>query len=393
MVRMSLFMYFLFSTYSIMGFFLPPYLQSNGLDSGQIGNLLAVGSLVAMIAQPAWGFISDKHKTVKPILLVLLICAFSVSLGFFSATSFFAILFFYALFSCFHSATGPLAETLCIAYASQHQKSFGQIRLWGEVGVGMSSLLLGIVIDRIGIHHLGGIYALAVCVAGAATLLLPNSKSAASAVNLSNLGKLFVKPKLLWFLLLVLMVGIPHRMNDSMLAIYLHRLGATDTQLGMAWLVATFSTVPVFMFISKIMRKWNELGILVIAAFAYSLRWMIYSFAESPGVLIAAQLLHSLTFPLFLVSSIQYLSSIVPAELRASGQAAFAVTFGGLGGIIGSSTGGYAMAQLGPQPTYLAGSLLALAGAAAIIATYKFGQRNSRRGQSAVIKPADNESL
>ncbi|KIL40506.1 hypothetical protein SD70_13145 [Gordoniibacillus kamchatkensis] len=390
MIRICLFMYLLFSTFSVMGFFMAPYLQSKGLNSGQIGNILAVGSLVALVAQPAWGYVSDKKKTVKPILLVLLLSCFLISLGFFSASTFLFILLFYALFSFFNSSAGPLAETLCIAYARQNNKEFGRMRLWGEVGVGTSSLVLGIIVDHIGIRHLWMIYMAASCLAIAATLLLQNTTSASPPVRLSDLRQLFAGPKLLRFLLLVLAVGIPHRMNDSMLAIYLNQLGATDTQLGIAWLAATVSTVPALMFVGKLMKKWNELGIFIVATLTYTVRWAVYSQADSPAWLIVSQLLHSLTFPLFLVSSIQYLLNIVPAELRATGQAAFSVTFGGLGGIIGSSAGGYAMEHLGPHTTYLAGSLLALIGAVAAIATYaKERRRCSRTVPKAAGKPAD----
>ncbi|MDF2963005.1 MAG: Na+/melibiose symporter-like transporter [Paenibacillus sp.] len=389
MVRISLFIFLLFSTFSIMSFFFPPLLQSKGLSSVQIGNILACGSLIAIFGQPIWGYVSDKTKTVKPILLILLTAGFFVSLGVFSSTAFISILLFYTMFSFFNSSSGPLAETLCIAYANQNNKDYGRIRLWGEVGVGISALLLGMIVDRIGIQHLGLIYTVSICIAVTATSFLKNTEAASAPVNLSALTKLIVNPKLLWFLFLILMIGIPHRMNDSMLAIYLDRLGATETQLGMAWLVATLSTVPALMFIGNLMRKWNELGILIIAALAYTVRWAIYSQADSPGVLIASQLLHSITFPLFLVASIQYVFSIVPAELRATGQSAFAVVFGGLGGVIGSSAGGYMMDHLGPHIAYGAGSILAFIGAAAAAATYIFERRKPLRPDLKTAKQAD----
>ncbi|HZG86032.1 MFS transporter [Paenibacillus sp.] len=370
MFRISLFMFLLFSTYSIVGFFLPPYLLSKGLDASQIGTLLAVGSFVTIIAQPIWGYVSDKKQAVKPVITLLLFCGLLISSGFFSATAFGLILFFYGLFAFFNSATGPLSEALCISYAQDNNKNFGRIRLWGEIGVGSSALILGIVVDRIGIQSLGFLYAGTMSVALAATFLLPKSKSTAPSVRLSDFGRLFTKRKLLWCLLLALIIGIPHKMNDGMLAIHLQGLGGTDTQLGMAWLAATFSTVPAFFFISRLIAKWNELGILFVAATAYAVRWLLYSQADRPELLIAAQVLHSLTFPLFFVASIQYLSRVVPTELRASGQSLFAVTFSGLGGIIGSSGGGFAIERIGVQWTYLSGAFLAFLGAVAVFVIY-----------------------
>lgn len=377
MVRITAFIFLLFSTFSIIGFFLPVYLQGKGFDSGQIGSILAWGALASIFGQPFWGYVSDKRKTIKHVLQLLLISSLLLSIGLFSAGSFVLILIFFAAFSYFNSAAGPLAETLCISYARENNKDYGRIRLWGEVGVGISALLLGVIVGRVGLDSLWFIYAASLCIAIAATLLVRDTKATSAPVNLSALGKVLAKPKLLWFLLLVLLIAIPHRMNDSMLAIYLIQMEASETELGLAWLVGSLSTVPALFFVGKVLKKWNELGILLIAALIYTVRWAIYSQADSPTVLIVSQLFHSLTFPLFFVASIQYLLNIVPAELRATGQAAFAVTFGGLGGIIGSVAGGYAIDHFGPDTAYGAGSILSFIGAIAIAATYMANRRKS----------------
>ncbi|CAM4208833.1 MFS transporter [Paenibacillus alkaliterrae] len=370
MIRISAFICLMFSTFPIVGFFLPAYLQSKGLDSIQIGIVMACGAVISIIAQPFWGFVSDKRKTVKNVLILLICGNFLAISGFFSMETFIAITMFFTFFMFFNSATGALTETLVISYAHENKVEYGKIRLWGEVGVGLSALLLGILIERLGLGYLWGIY----CILLAATILiaisLKDSLSTPVPVDFKALGKLFMQPKLLWFLALIMTVSIPHRMNDILLALYLSELGASESKLGLAWVVATFSTVPALLLVGRLMKRWNEMVILVIAALAYSIRWAVYSMTDDPIVLIAAQALHSVTFPLFLVASIQHLAIIVPGELRASGQAAFAVTFGGLGGMLGSIGGGYAFEQFGAQVSYGIGGGLALLAAVATLITY-----------------------
>jgi PPP family 3-phenylpropionic acid transporter len=380
MVRISLFVYLLFSTFSVIGFFLPLYLESKGLKAGQIGTILGLGALISIFSQLFWGYVSDKRKTVKRILQMILISSFLLSIGLFSVETFFLIMLFYGVFMFFNSSAGSLTETLCISYAHQNNKDFGRIRVWGEVGVGISALLLGFIVERIGVNSLWFVYALLLGFAISATFLLRDTKAASAPVTLSALKKMFTQPKLLWFLMLVLIIAIPHRMNDSMLAIFLNQLGASESHLGMAWLIATLSTVPALIFAGKLIKKWNELGIFVVATLFYTIRWIVYSQAESPFVLVLAQLFHSLTFPLFLVASLQYIINIVPAELRATGQAAFSVTFGGLGGIIGSAGGGYVFELFGPYTAYVTGSVLTILGAIAATATYVVDRRNHNQG-------------
>jgi len=351
-------------------FFLPLYLQHKGLDSGQIGTIIAGGALISMFSQPFWGFVSDKRKTVKHVLLLAMICSLFVSIGLFSVSTFITIMFFYIVFMFFKSAVIPLTETLCVTYAQDHNKEYGRIRLWGEIGVGVTALLLGLLMERYGIGYIWVTYMISLCIAIIAALFMKDTKATAKPINLPELGKLFSQPRFIWFLFLLLIVAIPHRMNDSMLALFLSDLGASESQLGTAWLVATISTVPTLFFVGKLIKKWNEFSVFIIAAFMYTGRWIIYSLAESPNVLIVSQALHSITFPLFLVASIQYLSTIVPRHMRATGLATFAVTFGGIGGIIGSAGGGYVIEYYGPNAAYGIGSLFALIGAIAALITY-----------------------
>ncbi|GIQ69943.1 MFS transporter [Xylanibacillus composti] len=377
MVRVSVFIYLLFSTFSVIVFFLPLSLQDRGLSSGAVGTIIATGALIGIFAQPFWGYVSDKRKTVKKVLLVLLFANLFLSIGLFSVQTFLLILIFYITFMFFNSAAAPLTETLCISYAYQHNKEYGRLRVWGEIGVGTASLALGFIIEWIGIGYIWYIYAGGLILAIAAAFLIKDTESTPVPVNLKSLGKVFSQPRLLWFLFLILLIAIPHRMNDSLLALYISDMGASESRVGMAWLVATLSTVPSLMFAGKLIKKWNEMGIIIIATAAYALRWAIYSIADSPSVLIYAQALHSITFPLFLVAAIQYLMSIIPQELRGTGQAAFAVTFGGFAGIIGSAGGGEVFDRVSPAAAYGIGSLITVIAVVATIGTYLYNKRHN----------------
>lgn len=379
MLRIAIYLYLLFSSFSIVGFFLPVYFTHKGLNPGQIGTILAGASFVAIFAQPFWGYVSDKQKTVKKILLLAMFAGFFLSIGFFSAESLLWISIFYFMFAFFTSSLGPLSETLCMSYAQQHNTEFGRIRLWGEVGVGTAAFGFGFIVQYIGIDSSLYIYLIILSFAIIAGFRLPDAKAASTPVNLLALGKLFTQKKLLWFLLLVLLVGIPHRMNDSMFSIYLKSLGGTESQLGLAWLLATISTIPALIYVGKLILRWNELGIFFVAAVVYTIRWIIYSLAETPSVLIAFQLLNSLTFPLFLVACVQYMMNIVPPELRATGLGAFAVTLGGLGGIIGNAGGGYVIENFGAPTAFSIGAVLAALGAIGAIGTNIYNTRKSNQ--------------
>jgi PPP family 3-phenylpropionic acid transporter len=285
------------------------------------------------------------------------------------------IIAMYACYTFFSSPTGPLSEALCISHAQEHRKEFGRMRVWGEIGVGVSTLAVGYIIKAVGIDKLWIIFLAIGSLAFAAAIGLRESKVTPAPVDLKALGRLFTQPRLLWLLLIVLVVGIPHRMNDTMLSLHLKELGAPESVIGIAWFAGTMSTIPAMLLLGRLLGRLNAIGVMTIAAAVYAVRWFIYGATDSTAVLIAAQVLHGATFPLFFLGTIHYMTTIVPAELRATGQSAFAVTFAGIGGLVGNAAGGYAIQLFGAGAAYGIGGLLALAGAGALVGTYIWNRR------------------
>jgi len=375
MFRISLFMFLLFGMFGTISFYLTPYLMGKGFEAGRIGSVMAVGALVSIVAQPFWGYISDRRKTVKRILILLLAGTLLSSAGLFAMEELLLIIAMYACYTFFSSPTGPLSEALCISHAQEHRKEFGRMRVWGEIGVGVSTLAVGYIIKAVGIDKLWIIFLAIGSLAFAAAIGLRESKVTPAPVDLKALGRLFTQPRLLWLLLIVLVVGIPHRMNDTMLSLHLKELGAPESVIGIAWFAGTMSTIPAMLLLGRLLGRLNAIGVMTIAAAVYAVRWFIYGATDSTAVLIAAQVLHGATFPLFFLGTIHYMTTIVPAELRATGQSAFAVTFAGIGGLVGNAAGGYAIQLFGAGAAYGIGGLLALAGAAALVGTYIWNRR------------------
>ncbi|WP_332694331.1 MFS transporter [Halalkalibacter lacteus] len=370
MFILSAFNFLFYAGYSIIIFFLPLYLRSKGLMTVEVGVVMAAGAFVSIFAQPFWGIMSDRKKTVKWILLIVLVSGLFISIPLFLADQFLLIVVLMFLFMFFISACLPLTDSLTFRFAQENGRNFGFIRSWGEVGVAVSTISVGLLIEIYGIRYLGFMYMFLVFLLICTTFLVKDVVRKSEPVTKEGLVKLFTNTRIIWFLILVLFLAIPHRMNDSLLAIYLMDMGAKESQVGTAWMVATLSTVPVLACMGYLVRRYNEFGLFVIAGFMYSLRWILYSMASEPNTLVFLQILHSLTFPVFFVSAITYLTRIVPDELRATGQTMFAAIFGGIAGIIGSSTGGFLYDFFSPQTVYLSGGILSLIGASTALFTY-----------------------
>lgn len=349
-----------------MSFYFPLYFQYKGLGNGQIGIAMGLGSFIAIFAQPFWGYVSDRKKTVKKVLAFIMIAASLVSIPLYLSATFVQVMLLMIGFMFFFSAIGPLIESLIVNFTFEHQRNYGSIRLWGEVGVGTAALWLGFTIEKIGIGILGWLFGGIVILSLISMFWLPDAKPNAVPVSKESLKKLLTDRTFLLFLGIILFIGIPHRMNDTFLPLYLKELGAQESAVGVAWLVATLSSVPTMAFIGILLRKRSELFFITLAAICYTLRWIIYSYAGDPFIITVAQAMHMLTFPVLLVSSVQFIHKIVPRELIATGQTVFTAIFFGFGGILGSSIGGWVMDAHSPQVLYQAGAWLSIAGGLAI---------------------------
>ncbi|HEY4553846.1 MAG TPA: MFS transporter [Bacillaceae bacterium] len=362
MLPLSLFNFVYYWGISLTVAFLPLLFRYKGMSSGEIGLLLSVGPFVAIFAQPLWGVISDRRQTVKKMILLLLAASLIVSTGVFLGGTFSFLFIAMGLFHFFMSPIQPLTDSLATTYAAENNVNYGSIRLWGSLGFSVAAFVIGLVVGQIGIGKIGFVYAGIMILSIAISFLLADSSGKKTPVSLDAIKGTLKNPYYTLFLGAALLLSIPHRMNDSLLGLYMSELGASEGQIGAAWTLAALSEAVVIGVMFILMKRFHLLKLIMFAGLLYSLRWMLYSFASEPGILVLLQAMHSLTFAIFIVASVQYVATVVPTEMLATGQAVFFAIFSGVAGIIGSSAGGYFMDAMGASFVYRAGSASALAG-------------------------------
>ncbi len=130
----------------------------------------------------------------------------------------------------------------------------------------------------------------------------------------------------------------------------------------------------------RLAGRWSLTGLFATAFAGSALRWLALSQAEGAAAVIALQLLHGLTFGLFWSCSVEAMSRLVPAPLRATGQALFtAVVFGG-GNAVGYQLAGLALDHYGRTPPLFAWAgaveVLPLLGAILLLRRVRAGARS-----------------
>ncbi|MFJ7753626.1 MFS transporter [Peribacillus muralis] len=356
--------------------FLPVYLADQGLRPAQIGFIIGTGGFVTLITQPLWGMISDKTRTIRKVLLLLIF--FSSVIGYFlyDSSSYLQLILFAMLLYFFLMPIDPLTESLNFTIAEKSGISYGSIRTYGALGYAVISLITGYVMSYFGANSLAFLFAGIGLISFIISWMMPDAPVSGKPVTLKSLKHFFSNKETLLFLLLVFICAVPARMNDTFLGVYIRELGGSAKLVGLTWFLAAGSEIVVFALSFWWLRKGKEIIIISFAAAFFFIRYFVSAWITDPHLLAYLQVLQILTFPIFYSAAIQYLYRIVPVEWRATGQTVLALLFFGVSGIIASYVGGTIYEAFGGKTLYLFISSISFIGMVFALVLYRiYGTR------------------
>lgn len=135
-------------------------------------------------------------------------------------------------------------------------------------------------------------------------------------------------------------------------------------------MTSSLSEVPVIGVMYILMKRIPLLILIGISGTLYALRWFLYAYLTDPVLLIVSQAMHSVTFAIFMVACLQYVATVVPKEMLATGQTLYFAVYAGLGAIVGNSLGGYFMEHNGAGFIYKGAAVMSLIGASLCFVMY-----------------------
>jgi PPP family 3-phenylpropionic acid transporter len=359
--------------------FLPVYLGEQGLNPAQIGFIIGTGGFVTIIAQPLWGMISDKTRTIRKVLLVLLLCSAVTGYFLFDSSSYVGLILFAMLLYFFLMPIDPLAESLNFRVSEAAGISYGSIRTYGALGYGVMALLTGYVMSYFGSHGMAMLFVAISLTSFIVSWFMPDAPVTGKPVTMDSLKHFLSNKETLLFLVLIFISSVPARMNDTFLGVYIRELGGSPELVGQSFFIAAMSEIIVFALSFWWLRKGKELIIISIAGAFYFLRFFISAWITDPHWLAYLQILQILTFPVFYSAAIQYLYSIVPEEWRATGQTVLALLFFGVSGILASYAGGALYEAFGGKALYLTISVMSFMGMLFGLILYRIYGRTNKK--------------
>ena len=340
------------------------YLHRIGLTGKEIGMVAACGPLVALISQPFWGGVADNRLGRTKTLRLLVFMSATLCPLFLVSKQVVILMMVITAISFFSNSVVPMMDSIAMGFVNGSESGFAKIRLWGTVGGIISTLIAGILFEYIDVGYVFFMYAGLMYLCWASTYYLPHMapvKAEDSPVG-SPGGGLFRLLSSRNFRLLTLsafLLQVTNHCHQSFFGVYLVEHGATESMIGVAWLLALLSELA-FWLSYRFLEGYDARTLYLFGAGCFSLRWLLNAVIAAPSVIVMTQMLTGASLSITYLSGVSLVDKFAPVDLRATGQTIFTgLTLGG-GAIVGSLVGGVLYDVVGLKTLYIGTAILAL---------------------------------
>jgi PPP family 3-phenylpropionic acid transporter len=364
--------FFYFAAIGLFNPYAPLWFKDLGFSTLAIGAIASMQSWTRVIAPYAWGWLGDRRGQRAEGVRWAAALALLAALGLWWWPGHTAVTVFTALLFLANGGIVPLSEAALAQHLQRGSEMdfarYGRVRLWGSLGFALAVVGAGAVLEWSGIGSFPVIVVLGFGVLWLATLRLPvGGENPVAHQAAASILSILRRPAVTWFFIGVFFTVMAHTALYAFLSLYLDELGYGKGVVGLAWAVAVAVEVVFFWAQGRIFGRLSPLRWLQLAALLAAVRFALTAaFGQVLLLLLAAQLLHAVTFAAQHASCIALVHRWFPGPLRGRGQALYSMLGYGFSGVVGGVAGGWLGSRLGFAAVFWAASGVALLGWAAL---------------------------
>ena len=347
--------------------FMPAWLAVRGLDTREIGIVLATPLVARVVVAPVSTRLADRFSVLHPALVAAAVASVAgfalVGLG----TGFGAILATYALAATVAAPVLPLADALALRGLKMQMRSYGSVRLWGSVTFIVANLGGGALLARLGAGEVIWAVVAALALTAAAALALGRLAPEAPepAPEQRRDPSLWRSPAFVAVVLGASLIQASHAVLQGFATLQWSARGIGGTAIGALWALAVVIEVGLFAASGRIVPRVGASGMILLGGLGGVVRWTAMAFDPPAAVLPLLQGLHALTFGATHLGTMHFLAQAVPSGRGATAQGDFAavqgIVFAAAMGAAGVLVAGYGtFAYLAMAVASAAGGLLAV---------------------------------
>lgn len=329
--QMSTYYFFFFFgmgvTFPLMGI----YFDEIGLSGSQLGVIMAVGPVIAIVAQPIWGMICDHYNNPKKVLIIITFMSSILGLGFVLSDRYIYLIIVAALLSVFQSAIIPISDSMTISYVKKYGGEYGSIRLWGAVSFALAVWIAGMMIEITFTGIIFYIFSVSLLFSTFFAMKMPNEADHMHVNIRVGLKQLLKIPSYILFLISTFLIRGPILASIYFFGIYYVSLGGSVAGVGLFFLLAAIGEATFMKLAGLGIRKVGVVLILITASVFSIARSFFYYFEPNTTWVLLTSLIHGLTIGLFIPAAIHLVRELTPDNIKVTGMSIFSSVANGLG--------------------------------------------------------------
>ncbi|WP_432403131.1 MFS transporter [Wukongibacter sp. M2B1] len=349
------YIYFVFYfTIAIFSAFTIPYLNSLNFSNTEVGFMMSLLYLSGVVGQSLTGYACDLKGTIKKVFFLWMIFLATSVFIFFKLDSYIGLIVFISIIGCFQSSVFALLDSWVMESHEIVKNTFGPIRAFGSIGWGISTLIVGKMIDKLGWGIIGKLYIVFTFILLLISYRARDAKHDVhdmdtDPITFESLKILQKNRKYISLLVIFFLLYFSFHAIGMFSVILIDDFGGTKTHIGLFWLLTALSEVPILLNAKKLMKKLKPSFLLIVSSFFFFLRTLLTAFTNSVISIILLSLLQILSFSILIFISKYLIDDVSPSHLKTSSQTIATAFSSGLSGIIAFNLSGYLADKIGTK--------------------------------------------
>lgn len=321
--------------------YLPIYIDALPFSTNSTTGLaIAVGAAVTICVQPIWGRMADKAKTKNRVLLVALALEGLCGLLFFTEMpNLWILLLCTILFYAPFLAPQALIDTIVVENMDKVKVRYGMVRCFASGGAALMAFIFGMIADMTNIKAFSLFSIFSPC-AILPMLFLPKTRGhAREGGHKISYRRLLSNKRFLLFLIYGFALFLCSSMINAFFPIFVTTekgLNAGTGWYGLFMGVTILLETAVMFFGAKLFAKLNAYAVFILPPLAGIFRTLFLVYAQVPADLYIYPIFHAMWFGPLWAKVAPFIQSVVPEEMRATGQSVWTIITCGVAPVIGS---------------------------------------------------------
>ena len=330
--------------------FMVTTLIDHGWSQSAAAGLMTAMSVIVILIQPVYGFLSDRYFSEKKLSVAML----ALGVVFFSLMPFslnsgnrtLVVVNMIAI-TVTGAQVGSLMDAWIVGLKQEYQSiNYGMIRGIGSFAYALSAQIMGAITVDFG--HSARIWIASAAFLAAVFIALAfrparherdNQTKGKNSGQLSGMEALKIvfssKPYCLLlgvsFLLLLNNITM-----TTVIQILVRDFGGTAAQMGTTTAIMAVSEVPCMFLMAFVMKKIGHKKLLIFCSVVYTIRMFVTAAVGSINALIYVQILQGVTYAVLLPVSISYLSQIIDRRVRSTAVTTYGALTSSLTAVLGN---------------------------------------------------------